>query len=64
MRFMARLQAPILMSLSIKSTLKKSTNKVRHILLDTNVVIDMLVKREPFANNALKILQFIESGDA
>lgn len=51
------------MSQTIKNTLKKSTNKVQHILLDTNVVIDMLLKREPFANEALEIFQLIESGD-
>lgn len=51
------------MSQTIKNTSKTSTNKVQHILLDTNVVVDMLLKREPFANDALEIFQLLESGD-
>jgi predicted nucleic acid-binding protein len=43
--------------------LKKSTNKLQLILLDTNVVIDMLLKREPFANDAREIFRLVESGD-
>ena len=52
------------MSLTIKSTSKKSISKVQHILLDTNVVLDLLLKREPFFPEATEIFQWIESGDA
>ena len=51
------------MNRTTKNISKKRINKVQHILLDTNVVIDMLVKREPFANDALEIFELIESGD-
>ena len=32
------------------------------ILLDTNIVLDLLMQREPFFNDALKIFNQIESG--
>ena len=32
-------------------------------MLDTNVVMDMLLKRELFANDALEIFRLVESGD-
>ena len=51
------------MSPTIKSTLKTSISKVRHILLDTNVVIDLLLRREPFDLEAREVFQLIESGD-
>jgi len=31
------------------------------ILLDTNIVLDLLLKREPFCNDALEIFSFIET---
>ena len=31
------------------------------VLLDTNVVLDLLLKREPFANEAVKIFSLVES---
>jgi predicted nucleic acid-binding protein len=31
------------------------------ILLDTNIVLDLLLQREPFSNNAVKIFSLIES---
>jgi predicted nucleic acid-binding protein len=52
------------MSRTTKNTLKKSINNVQHILLDTNVVIDVLLKREPFANESADIFRLVESGDA
>ncbi len=30
------------------------------LLIDTNVILDVLLKREPFVGNAAKILQLIE----
>ena len=51
------------MNRTIKSILKKSINNVQHVLLDTNVVIDAVQQREPFADNAAQILRLVEQGN-
>jgi predicted nucleic acid-binding protein len=33
------------------------------VLLDTNVVLDVLLAREPFVNNSAKVLQMAEKGE-
>ena len=52
------------MSPTIKNTSKKSISKMQHILLDTNVVLDLLLRRKPFIREASEIFQLIESKDA
>jgi predicted nucleic acid-binding protein len=34
------------------------------ILLDTNIVLDLLLKREPFCDDALEVFSFIETQEA
>ena len=36
---------------------------MQHVLLDTNIVIDVLHQREPFAKEAAQILKLVEQGD-
>ena len=35
---------------------------MQHVLVDTNVVIDLLVEREPYVREAVEIFQLLESG--
>ena len=36
---------------------------MQHFLVDTNVVIDLLVEREPYVREAVEIFQLLESGN-
>ena len=42
----------------------KSCKNENKILLDTNIVLDLLLQREPFCNNAKAIFELIESNEA
>ncbi len=51
------------MSRTTKSTSKKSTSNVKYVLIDTHVVVDALINREPFVHEAREIFRQIEFGE-